>query len=287
MIKGFDISVIQHNTNFVAMYNAGYRFCMLRCGVGNDGIDTDYTANVKNATAAGLMVGAYNFVYPLPSLPNKPATRDPKLQAQMHAHAIGDVKVVAVDVEWPAPQDFAKWQVSAQSITQWLETYLEEFQSITGILPIIYIYPFYAQTLNLPASFAKYPLWIASYETKPTIPAPWNDFVLWQNYGGTEKMPDGRPVDTDLAKDLSLWGAGTDQTTANVAVEQPAQSPIDAVVPAVENTPPVAPEATQEALSQVQAPSVPIVSQNASTVNLMSKLVQALNIFMSKVFYKK
>ncbi|CAM6003612.1 unnamed protein product, partial [Sphagnum balticum] len=48
-----------------------------------------YDQNVAGATAAGLKVACYHFVYPLPPLASQP-TRDPKVQAQMHVAAAGN-----------------------------------------------------------------------------------------------------------------------------------------------------------------------------------------------------
>src|SRR5208283_4461391 len=103
-----------------------------------------------------------------------------------------------------------KWGCSAAQICQWVTEYLQAYESLSGIRPVVYTYPNFAQCIKLPTSFAQtYQLWIASYESTPTIPAPWTDWVIWQNTGGTGSnaghLPSGVPVDTDLAKDLSLW----------------------------------------------------------------------------------
>ena len=84
------------------------------------------------------------------------------------------------------------------------------------------------QTIGNPPQFADYPLWIASYQANsPMIPKPWTSYVLWQNSGGTAKLPNGVNVDTDLAVDLNLWGVqtprmtGTSVPTVNTAPQMP------------------------------------------------------------------
>ena len=228
LIKGIDISTIQGNVDFAAVAATGVQFVICRCGVGNGGKDSLYDTNVAKATAAGLKVAAYHFVYPLPPNPTQPL-RDPVQQAQLHAGWAGStstVPVVCCDLEWPVPQDWAKWGCSAAQIVQWTITYLEAYEAATGVRPVVYTYPNFAQSIHLPPDFGqKYLLWIASYTSSPAIPAPWTDWVMWQNSGGTQHLPNGVAVDTDYAKDLSLWD-----------VQAPA--PV-APAPAPDPTPPV------------------------------------------------
>lgn len=233
MYKGYDISSIQgSNIDFNAMVTDGISFIIHRCYVGNGYKDPMYDGNIAKAKAAGLKVACYHFVYPLPTIPSQP-TRDPKVQAKMHAASAGDVPVVFCDLEWPSQQDWAtKWNCTAAQIVQWTIDYLEEYENLTGIRPIVYTYPYFAAAINLPDSFAqKYKLWIASYTNAPAIPKPWTDWVLWQNTGGTGpnmvRLSNGSPVDTDLAKDLSLWDGAT-----TVAVNVPSDTmPVSAPPP--------------------------------------------------------
>jgi lysozyme len=227
LIKGIDVSVIQGNIDWASVAAAGYQFAICRCGVGNEkGKDSKYDQNVAAATAAGLKVAAYHFVYPLPPLASQPA-RSPQAQAQMHVAAAGSVPVVCCDLEWPVPQDWAKWGCSAAQIVQWTLDYLQEYERLSGIRPIVYTYPSFASSIQLPASFADtYKLWIASYTASPAIPHPWTDWVMWQNSGGTQKLPNGVPVDTDYAKDLSLWDAAPVAPTPD-PTPAPAPAPVD------------------------------------------------------------
>ena len=241
LIKGVDISVIQGNVDFEALAASGVQFVICRCGVGNGGKDKLYDQNIAKAKAAGLKVMAYNFVYPLPPLASQPL-RDPKKQAALHVQwANGEL--AACDLEWPTPDQWAKWGCTAAQIVQWTIDYLEEYERLSGIRPVVYTYPYFAHAINLPASFGqKYKLWIASYQATPAVPAPWTDWVLWQDSGGTQKLPNGVPVDTDKAKDLSLWDTSPaapppDPTPA----PDPAPPPPE---PAPQPLPPTPPEGT-------------------------------------------
>ena len=261
LIKGLDISVIQGNVDFKAVAATGVQFVIFRCGVGNGGKDSFYDKNVAAAIAAGLKVGAYHFIYPLPPQVGQPL-RDPVKQAQLHvgwAGSTSTVPVICCDLEWPAPQDWAKWGCSAAQIVQWTVTYLEAYEAATGVRPIVYTYPNFAANIHLPDSFGqKYKLWIASYQAgSPFVPHPWTDWVLWQDSGGTgpnaQHLPSGAPVDGDKAKDLSLWDVQAqapvpvtpppDPTPAPapVVVPDPTPAPAPAPAPVAPNPPPGSP----------------------------------------------
>lgn len=235
LIKGIDISVIQGNVNFAACAADGIQFVVCRCGVGNGGKDSLYDKNVAAATAAGLKVAAYHFIYPLPPLASQPL-RDPVKQAQLHANWAGkDVSVVCCDLEWPTPDAWAKWGCSAQQIVDWTVAYLQAYEQITGIRPIVYTYPYFASAIKLPQSFADtYKLWIASYQAgSPFIPHPWTDWVMWQDSSGPYHLPGtGAVVDTDKMKNLEdLWPSAP-------VVIQPPPPPEPTPVAVVDNTPP-------------------------------------------------
>ncbi len=186
LIKGIDISVVQQKVDFKAVADSGVKFVICRCGVGNNGTDTLYKQNIANAKAAGLKVMAYHFVFPLPTTPENP-TRDPKVQAKLHADAAGG-ELVACDLEWPPTNEWKKWGCTAPQIVQWSIEYLEEYERLTGIRPIVYTYPSFAKSISLPEWFAqKYKLWIASYTNTPNVPKPWTDWVLWQDSGGEKE----------------------------------------------------------------------------------------------------
>jgi lysozyme len=175
-----------------------------RCGVGNSSTDINCQTNLLGAQNVGLKTGVYHFVYPLPEQNNP--SRNPKAQAQAHYKAAGDIKVVACDLEWPVPSDWQRWGCSANQICDWELTYLQEYERISGARPLIYTYPDFAHNIKFPANFGTdYKLWIASIATTPAIFEPWQTWSLWQRSGGTEKLPNGVPVDVDVAQNLDLW----------------------------------------------------------------------------------
>lgn len=284
-VPGVDISVLQGTVDFNALYASGVRFVIIRCGVGNDGIDSKYASNVANATAAGLKVMAYHFVYPLPPLAGDP-TRDPAAQARLHFNASGPNILAACDFEWPAPQDWAQWGCTASQINQWCLAYLQAYQNLSGQTMVIYTYPYFAQSLSLPAAFAQYPLWIASYEPSPAVPAPWTDWVLWQN-SDSGKLPNGVAVDTDLAKSLSLWDVPL-PVAPTVVVPTPAPAPVPVPTPAPAPAPvtpapapaPVPTPAPAPAPAPLVPDTIPVPASIQQDFSIIGGLFRALmNLF--------
>jgi len=274
LIKGIDISAYQGTSvNFKALVAAGYKFIICRCGVGNGAKDKVYDKNIAGAKAVGLKVMAYHFIYPLPTIPGQPL-RDPKAQAKLHADWSGSDILAACDLEWPEPENWAKWGCTAKQIVDWTVVYLEEYERLTGVRPIVYTYPYFANAIKLPASFAeKWKLWIASYTKVPTVPKPWTDWVMWQDSGGkTTNLPGGGPVDTDKVRDLSLWEEFENRTApvpepVPVPVPVPIPDPID---PVSDPTP-------------VPVPVPPPVVTPSKT-NFVVALLQTLADVFSKLF---
>src|SRR5271165_1546019 len=237
-IQGIDVSSVQSVVSWDAVAAQGIKFSIMKCAQGNSGTDPFYKKNMAGAQAAGLYVASYHFIYPLPPLASQPG-RDPVKQAQMHFSVADNSNPIVCDAEWPAPgPDWAKWGVSASQINDWILQYLQEYERLAGKKPIVYTYPYWASAVKFSQDFAQYPLWIASYVPTPVIPHPFTDWVMWQNTGGGGKLPNGAPVDTDLCKNLSLWGVQTPQMTGTS-------------VPTV-NTAPQTPTSTLASMADVQ-----------------------------------
>jgi lysozyme len=202
LIKGCDVSAFQGSLDYKLLSDT-YKFVIFRNFVGNDSKDKFISSNIQAARDNGMAVGIYNFVFPLPEAKNK-FNRCPKEQAQLHFDNTEEgVSLIACDLEWPVPQDWKKWNCNANQIKDWTRSYLTEFQELSGIKPVIYTYPSFAQSLKMEDDFANYDLWIASYTKEPKIPSPWTDWQIWQNSGSARF--DGVNIDTNFCKDLSIF----------------------------------------------------------------------------------
>lgn len=275
MYKGIDISAVQgSNVDFTWLKNNGQSFVINRCYVGNEGRDGLYPSNMQRGKDAGLYMAAYNFIYPLPN-DNNPQHkgRDPLEQAQIHFDAVGGLtEQVAVDAEWPQPgPDWQKWGVSAFFINDWVLKYLERYTQLSGRKPLVYTYPFFAKAVNFSPDITQYPLWIASYTNSPVIPNPFTDWAIWQNSGGTQmKLPNGIPVDTDIAKDLSWFGV----------VEQ---APTPEPTPTVITQPTPEPEQPPTQLTQPVSQSPQTQSEDA--LNIIQKIFTLLMPLLKKLLH--
>jgi len=208
MIRGIDVSSLQGTIDW-ATERERFEFAIIRNGMGNEAPDGKVAINLERARAAGFVVGVYNVSYPLRT-DGKHLNRAPVDQARWHAleWRKGDLPP-AVDLEWPAPEDWTKWGVTAKSIVDWHLAYLEEMTRLVGIRPTVYTYPYYAAKLLEGSSSATmqslgaYPLWLAKYHDSdigsPDAPFPWTTVEIQQTEGGdTTHLTNGCPVDVDV-----------------------------------------------------------------------------------------
>jgi GH25 family lysozyme M1 (1,4-beta-N-acetylmuramidase) len=209
VIRGFDASPAQGNVDFVACKAAGLDFVILEAWIGNDGPASTFPAQVAAAKAAGLEVMAYGFAYPL-----KPDPAHPGREAEAQAKAIVDYAwkyapgcLILVDLEWPAPQDWAKWNIDAKWISSWCQEFCAAVTRYSnGKFPVIYTYRDWWDHVAAAADVSwagAYALWMAWYVKawpkpgdSPSIRKPWTDWLFWQWDGdGGEKLPNGCDAD--------------------------------------------------------------------------------------------
>lgn len=239
LIRGLDVSAYQPSINWKAVAASGYRFVYLRCGIGNGAPDATFANRKSEAMSAGLVVGAYHFAYPLPEDAAHPG-RNPVEQARAHHAACNGLGsqagelLPALDLEWPPPDQWAHWGVTAASIVAWAVAYLAEAEALYGLRPLLYIYPDFVAHLVAGANLdplAKYPLWFASYRGAPPndntpMPAclPWGTAAVWQH---TNKLVvAGIDVDGDV-----LDGASMASLARGSAIDLVTDPPNDTVPP--------------------------------------------------------
>lgn len=228
MIRGVDVSIFQGEVDWKSLAAMGVRFAYLRCSIGNEpGVDVKFVANAKRAREAGIAVGPYHFAFPLPGL-------DPRRQAK-HAFALASVDgralgldegelLPAFDLEWPPPENWARWKCTAVQIRDWGLVYLDEAARLWGCRGPVYTYPWFWRKLSEAGGLAEYarnPLWMADYsasgrvprdDERPKIPAPWDGDSLWcwQHDGdGGLRMPNGVDIDFNVIPDELTLSAFT------------------------------------------------------------------------------
>jgi lysozyme len=191
MLKGIDASSVQGVLPF-DRYKPD--FLIHKAKQGNDGFDPMFHKNVAAAEAAGIPSLAYFFSYPLPHL-------DPVAQAKGFYESIRgtivDGRPPCIDLEWPAPEDWAQRKCNGPQIAAWCEKHMEAVEEAFQRTPVIYTYPWWWKSIGEPSWASRYPLWIASYQAKALIPKPWTSALIHQYDGnGGERLPNG--VDADF-----------------------------------------------------------------------------------------
>lgn len=220
LVKGTDTSVIQGKLPVKAMVDEGISFGWARCKVGNNaGRDSVFEQTMRAFLDVGILRGGYCFPFPLKHL-------DPIEQAKMFLAALlldGDVigtrwgeLPIAIDLEWPAPEEWAKWGCTPDQIVDFALAMLMYIEEQTGQKPIIYSYPYFLQSICKAKNYGnlmRYKLWLAggsqymngngkwpdlaTYKV-PTVPGWGTDWLFnqWDGNGG-KRLP-GSNVDADF-----------------------------------------------------------------------------------------
>jgi GH25 family lysozyme M1 (1,4-beta-N-acetylmuramidase) len=218
MIAGIDVSSVQGTIDWPTVAASGMRFAYIKCGNGNDEVDgkasdPSFARNVAGARAAGLVVGAYHFLYPLPDGPGLPSGRSPEDQAQLHYAAsgglggdAGDLPVM-MDAEWPDPTEWKRWGCSAAQISDWLTRYAAKYEALGGRSVGLYSDRYFWTMIlgaNLTA-FAGRPFWPAQPVglepidgSAPFVWPPWKTWGVWQWNQGMRVPGVGDNVDCDV-----------------------------------------------------------------------------------------
>ncbi len=169
-LKGVDVSEYQAGYDFVAAKAAGNAFAFVRVSDGIRHPDSSFNGLYRDAKAAGLVRGAYQYFEP---------NQDPIAQADLLLEAIGG-KLETGDL--PPVIDLEASGVTASQAKVWLE----HVEAALGVKPMIYVgYYFWIDNMANPTGFSGYPLWIAGYVNCPSIPAEWPQWTFWQYSDGT------------------------------------------------------------------------------------------------------
>jgi lysozyme len=195
-VQGIDMSHYQGDVNWSMVYGAGYRFAFVKATGGVSFTDPNFTANIEQASEAGLIVGAYHFAYP--------EYNDAVSEALHFLSVAGNyVKTgylrPVLDLEDDPKEDSYPYRMGKENLTNWIRTWMNTVKNETGIEPIIYT-GWYARVGGyLNDSIAQYDLWIADWTYNPTISPDtgiWDSWDFWQ-YSNKGAIP-GIAGDVDL-----------------------------------------------------------------------------------------
>lgn len=169
-----DLSNNNQNPNFVTLKNAGIVGVMLKASEGanfRDAVFKDWSRRARNA---GLRVGAYHFA--------RPAGGDAKAEAAWFARCTGEIQ--RRDFRPALDLEVNDGGLSGNALEAWSRTFNQEFQRITGTLPMFYASTGWIRSMNFDVPIGA-ALWLAHWSSNgrpftPTPPHPWKNVHLHQ-----------------------------------------------------------------------------------------------------------
>ncbi|MBB6499654.1 glycoside hydrolase family 25 protein [Pedobacter cryoconitis] len=196
-LKGIDISHYNGKITWPTLSNEiSFVYCKASQGITfKDPMFKEYFGQLTNA---GIIRGAYHFL----TFQNAPADQQIAnfLGNGINFSTPGTLPPV-LDIEWQVPDSLNAYIIANRTICiQLIKDWLNGVEAKTGRTPMIYTNTnFWHDYLGNPSGFGNYPLWIASYQTKPPVlPPDWTAYTFWQNSDkGTFNGITG-PVDTNL-----------------------------------------------------------------------------------------
>jgi lysozyme len=189
-VEGIDVYSGQGAVDWMKVKGAGRDFAFIKATQGNYNKQSTFAANWTGAAAAGVLRSPYHFF---------DGTIDGKVQAQWFLDELnangglqpGDLPPM-LDLECPtsSSQSAASPNCEYTGNSGWVATatlkqrtydWLTTVEAATGRKPYIYSYPsWFAGVSFTDAALATYPLFIATYSSCASVPAPWTKAVFWQ-----------------------------------------------------------------------------------------------------------
>lgn len=145
-------------------------FIFIKATEGDWRTDPKFISHRQSAKDAGIPCGHYHFYR---------SNKSAKEQAADFIKVVGTIYPGELPpvCDWETEDDPA----DGKDISE-VQEFLDIIEKHFGMTPIIYSGSSFANDKKLPASFKRYPLWVAHYtKGAPKIPGPWPSFTFWQN----------------------------------------------------------------------------------------------------------
>jgi lysozyme len=188
-VPGTDVSGGTDVTSW-AQVAAGNSFVGVEAVQGLTITNTNYASQVAGANAAGLYIMPYAFADPA-----KISGASEFARAWQVINGVpglpyatgGKYLPVALDLEWDTvnfPNQECYGLTTSQMLS-WIQAFISAAeQQVPGMLPVIYTNQGWWDTCTGgSAAFASDPLWLASYNPVPAMPAGWDGYTFWQSSG--------------------------------------------------------------------------------------------------------
>lgn len=202
-VTGIDISKHNGDFNFVKAYEDGHRFVFLRYSVGTEK-DPSFDANLSKAHNAGLLVGAYHYMW---------AGGDISSQISLFTGLDPNL------LDLPMVVDVENTAITEDN----LKVFLKEIERVTGRIPMIYTRKNIIEVVSgtSPKDWLKrYRLWVAQYpavvgEYPTEMPIHWSNWEFWQY---TEE---GRVTDHAGNVDINFFNGSLEDLKCRYAYPKP------------------------------------------------------------------
>lgn len=170
-VYGIDVSYYQGVINWSSVKAAGKQFAIIRVSDGTGFLDPKFVTNWKNAKAAGLAVGAYQFFRP---------NQDATAQADLFVNQLNAVGFGANDLP-PVIDVEVTGGVSGSTVAARVNTWLNRVKSRTGRLPALYTSPGFWSSIGNPTPSLLPYIWDAHWGVScPSLPPAWPRLRFWQ-----------------------------------------------------------------------------------------------------------
>ncbi len=221
--------------------DAGASFIIIKCA--NGSLPTRlYKENYDAARKAGLIVGAYQWLYRAANVPI-----GSQVSACLLASAGRPADFWMVDFEW------TYWMGQPSNpTTSDLWGMIRGLEMATGKKPPIYSAPGYLnEFFNGDAVFLSYPLAIAQYKvSQPNSVKPWGTaWSFWQAADNADGSQLGVDPKNSKAEDLDYWRGTLDELKAFLGISDP-PAPIPTPVPVPDPVPVPTPAAQWQITEQ-------------------------------------
>lgn len=188
---GIDVSRYQGAIDWEKVKKSGVDFVLLRSSIGDgtttvSGEDIRFSSNVIEAKKAGLMVGAYHYLW-------AETVADARKEAKFFIKTISPYSLdfpAILDFEEPSQQE----NLTNAERTAIAKAFLEEVEK-AGYYPMLYTNKSWAVGYLNMDELADYEIWLAEWSSKPTYTG---NFGIWQYtaYGKVSGIEGG--VDLDV-----------------------------------------------------------------------------------------
>jgi lysozyme len=172
-VKGVDVSHYDGTIDWATAHGAGIDFAFAKATESTSFTDPTFATNWAAMKKAGVVRGAYHFFH---------ADVDPAAQMTYFAQAIQAAGGLEPGDLPPAIDFEVTNNVAASTIEQHLLTAIDALAKATGMKPIVYTSPSFANPIMPAGTGSTSTLWVANWQVScPNLPSAWTSWSFWQS----------------------------------------------------------------------------------------------------------